>query len=98
VTAEKCDEQEHFEAPEGRSPYGSNPEGVILFLCIGNGQIIDIREIVMIIDMRKAKWGQFSSLKQKAKAAILLEDGSFHLSGISARAIGKRFERLGGKQ
>ncbi len=52
----------------------------------------------MIIDMRKAKWGQFSSLKQKAKAAILLEDGSFHLSGISARAIGKRFERLGGKQ
>lgn len=79
----------------------SNPEEVIeviLFLCIGNGQIIDIREIVMIIDMRKAKWGQFSSLKQKAKAAILLEDGSFHLSGISARAIGKRFERLGGKQ
>lgn len=79
-------------------PRRSTPEGVILFLCIGNGQIIDIREIVMIIDMRKAKWGQFSSLKQKAKAAILLEDGSFRLSGISARAIGKRFERLGGKQ
>jgi len=52
----------------------------------------------MIINMRKAKWGQFSSLKQKAKAAILLKDGSFRLSGISARAIGKRFERLGGKQ
>jgi len=24
-TAEKCDEEEHFGAPEGRSPYGSNP-------------------------------------------------------------------------
>jgi len=67
-----------------------------MVLYIGNGQIIDIRKIVMIIDMRKAKGGQFSSLKQKAKAAILLGDGSFHLSGISARAIGKRIERLGG--
>ena len=97
MTAEKCDEQEHFGAPEGRSPYGSNPEGVILFLCIVNGQIIDSREIVMIIDMRKAKRGRFSSLKQKARTAILLEDGSFHLSGISARALGKRIERWGGK-
>jgi len=35
---EKCDEKEHFGTPEGRSPYGSNPEGVILseliHLCI----------------------------------------------------------------
>jgi hypothetical protein len=68
-----------------------------MFLCIGNGQIIDIKKIVMIIDMRKAKGGQFSSLKQKAKAAILLKDGSFHLSGISARALGKRIKRWGGK-
>jgi len=30
-TVEKCDEQEHFGAPEGLSPYGSNPEGVILY-------------------------------------------------------------------
>ena len=97
MTAEKCDEQEHFGAPEGRSPYGSNPEGVILVLCIGNSQIIDSRKIVMIIDMRKAKGGQFSSLKQKAKAAILLEDGSFHLSGISAQALSKRIERWGGR-
>jgi len=29
-TAEKCDEEKRFGAPEGRSPYGSNPEGVIL--------------------------------------------------------------------
>jgi len=31
---EECDEKEHFETPEGRSPYGSNPEGVILILGI----------------------------------------------------------------
>ena len=68
-----------------------------MFLCIGNNEIIDTRKIVMIIDMRKAKGRQFSSLKQKARAVILLEDGSFHLSGISAPALGKRIEGLGGR-
>jgi len=64
-----------------------------LFLYIGNGEIIDTRKIVMIIDVQKVKGGQFSSLKQKARAAILLVDGSFRLSGISARTLGKRIER-----
>ena len=50
----------------------------------------------MIVDVQKAKVGRFSSLEQKARAVILLEDGSFRLSGISARALSKRIERLGG--
>jgi len=67
-----------------------------MFLCIGNDQTIDTRKIVMIVDVQKAKVGRFSSLEQKARAVILLEDGSFRLSGISARALSKRIERLGG--
>ena len=71
--------------------------GNIMFLCIGDGEIIDTKKIVMIVDVQKAKGGEFSSLKEKAKAAILLLDGSFRLSGISARALCKRIERLGGR-
>jgi len=68
-----------------------------MFLCIGNGQIIDTQKIVIILDMHKAEREESSSSKQKARAAILLEDGSLHLSKISARALGKRIERWGGK-
>lgn len=68
-----------------------------MFLCIENGQIIDVKEIVMIIDVRKANRGQFRRLRQKAKAAILLRDGSFSLSKISARSLGKRIESRGGE-
>ncbi|MFB0527792.1 MAG: hypothetical protein ACETVT_02820 [bacterium] len=67
-----------------------------MFLCIGNGKIIDTRKIVMIIDTQKGKGGRFSSLKEKARAVILLEDGSFHVSEISARTLSKRIERVGG--
>lgn len=68
-----------------------------MFLCIGNGQIIDTQKIVIILDIRKAEREQFSSSKQKARAAILLKDGSLHLSKISPRALGRRIERWGGR-
>lgn len=68
-----------------------------MFLYIESGQIIDAGKIVMIIDVRKANRGQFPGLRQKAKAAILLRDGSFHLSNISARSLGKRMESWGGE-
>jgi len=68
-----------------------------MFLYIGNGQVIDGEKIVMIIDVRKANRGQFPRLRQKTKAAIVLRDGSFHLSKISARSLGKRIERWGGE-
>jgi len=68
-----------------------------LFLYIGSGQIIDTDRIVMILDAQKVSGRQIFGLKQKAKAVILLEDGSFQVSKISARALNKRIERLGGK-
>ncbi|MCJ7646891.1 hypothetical protein MUO65_08385 [bacterium] len=68
-----------------------------MFLHIGNGEIIDTRKIVMIGDVQNTRRGEFSSLKQKVRAAILLLDGSFRLSAISARALCKRIERLGGR-
>jgi len=68
-----------------------------MFLCIGDGEIIDTEKIVMIVDVQKAKGAEFSSLKQKAKAAVLLLDGSLRLSGISAMALRKRIERVGGR-
>lgn len=71
--------------------------GNIMFLCIGDGEIIDTEKIVMIVDVQKAKGAEFSSLKQKAKAAVLLLDGSLRLSGISAMALRKRIERVGGR-
>lgn len=68
-----------------------------MFLCIGNGKIIDSNKIVMILDIRKAKREQVSAAKKRARASILLEDGSFLLSEISAQALSKRIERWGGK-
>lgn len=68
-----------------------------MFLHIGNGEIIDTRKIVMIVDVQNTRRGEFSSLKQKVRAAILLLDGSFRLSEISARTLCKRIERLGGR-
>lgn len=68
-----------------------------MFLCIGNDKIIDTNKIVMILDLCKAKREQVSGSKKKARAAILLEDGSFRLSEISAQALSKRIEKWGGK-
>jgi len=68
-----------------------------MFLCIGNGKIIDTKKIIMILDIRKAKREQVSGSKKRERAAILLEDGSFHLSEISAQALSKRIERWGGR-
>jgi len=68
-----------------------------LFLYIGSGQIIDTDRIVMILDAQKASGRQIFGLKQEVKAVVLLEDGSLHVSEISARALNKRIESLGGK-
>jgi len=68
-----------------------------LFLYVGSGQIIDTDRIVMILDAQKVSGRQILGLEQEAKAVVLLEDGSFRVSKISARALNKRIERLGGK-
>jgi hypothetical protein len=93
------DGREMVSAPGGEPRWnrGERPEGDILFLCIGNGKIIDSNKIVMILDIRKAKREQVSAAKKRARASILLEDGSFLLSEISAQALSKRIERWGGK-
>lgn len=68
-----------------------------MFLCIGNDKLIDINKVVMILDLCKAKREQVSGSKKRGRAAILLEDGSFRLSEISAQALSKRIEKWGGK-